>query len=91
MWLPAANQRTLSEIGHFRDVGPALKYYRINVTCLLVCLTRKVIDPDIVCVIGQGRLSCPMVCRRCRSAALRIFSPYITLIVEIYFLKIILA
>ena len=44
-------------IRHFRDIGPALKHYWINVTCLLVCLSREGIDPDNVCVIGQGRLS----------------------------------
>ena len=27
-------------------------------------------DPDIVCVIGQGRLSRPMMCLRSRSATL---------------------
>ena len=32
-------------------------------------------DPDIVCAIGQGRLFGPIVCLRCKSAALRIFSP----------------
>ena len=68
-------ERTLSGIGHFRDVGPALKHYWINVSCLLVYFSSDVIDPDIVCVIGQGRLSRPMVCRRCRSASLRIFTP----------------
>ena len=78
-WLSAANQRTLSEIGHFRDVGPALKHYWINVTCLLVCHSREVIDLDNVCVIGQGRLPRPIVCQRCRSAALRIFSQYLWL------------
>ena len=66
---------TLSEIGHFCDVGPALKHYWIHVGCLLFYFSSDVIDPDNVCVIGQGRLSRPMVCRRCRSASLRIFSP----------------
>ena len=56
----------MSEIGHFRDVGPALKQYWINIPCLLVwsvwsvslvCLSGDVIDPDNVCVIGQGKLS----------------------------------
>ena len=36
-------------------------------------------DPDIVCVIGQGRLSRPIMCLRCISAALRIFSPHMWL------------
>ena len=49
-------QRTLSELGHFRDVGPALKHYWINVSCLLVYLSINVIDPDNVCVIDQGYL-----------------------------------
>ena len=68
-------ERTLSEIGHFRDVGQALKHCWINVSCLLVYLSSDVIDPDNMCVISQGRLSHPMVCHRCRSALLRIFSP----------------
>ena len=68
-------ERTLSEIRHFRDSGPALKHYWIHVGCLLVYFSSDVIDPDNVCVIGQGRLSRPMVCRRCRSASLRIFLP----------------
>ena len=66
-------QQTLSGIGHFRIAGPALKHYWINVSCLLVYFSSDVIDPDNVCVIGQGRLSRPMVCRRCRSASLGIF------------------
>ena len=40
--------------GDFRDVGPALKHYCINVRCLLVYFSSDVIDPDNVCVIGQG-------------------------------------
>ena len=45
-------ERTLSEIGHFRDVGPAFKHYWINVSCLLFYHSSDVIDPDSVCVIG---------------------------------------
>ena len=64
--------------GHYRDVGPALKHHWINVTCLLVCRaytgrSSNVSDPDSVSVIGQGRLSRPMMCLRSRSAALRMF------------------
>ena len=33
----------------------------------------NVSDVDVSCVIGQGRPSRPIVCLRCRSAALRIF------------------
>ena len=75
-------QRTLSGIGHFRDVGPALKHYWINVIFLLVYFSSDVIDPDNVCVIGQGRLSRPMVCRRCRSASLRIFFTMLVAVVS---------
>ena len=39
---------------------------------------RDVTDPD-VCVIGQGRLSCPMMCLRTRSAALTMFLPQLWL------------
>ena len=49
----------------------------INVTCLLVCCTyckiQRCDDLDILCVIGQGRVSHPMICLRSRSAALRMF------------------
>ena len=55
-------ERTLSGIGDFRDVGPALKHYWINVSYLLIYFSSDVIDPDNMCVIGQGRLSHPMVC-----------------------------
>ena len=39
--------------------------------------SRNMIDPDNVCVIGQGRLSRPMMCQRCKSRPLRIFSPHL--------------
>ena len=58
-------KRTLTVIGH----------YWINASCLLVYLSSDVIDLDNVCVIGQGRLYRSMVCHRCRSASLGIFSP----------------
>ena len=35
-------------------------------------------DPDSLCVIGQGSLSRPMICLRCRSAYLRMF--FITIV-----------
>ena len=75
-------ERTLSGIGHFRDVGSALKHYWINVSCLLVYFSRDVIDPDNMCVIGQGRLSRPMVCRRYRLASLRIFFTMLVAVVS---------
>ena len=49
-------KRTLTVIGHWRAVGPALKHYWINASCLLVYLSSDVIDLYNVCVIGQGRL-----------------------------------
>ena len=36
-------------------------------------ISTDVSDLDIVCVIGQGRPSRPMMCLRSRSAALRMF------------------
>ena len=74
-------EQTLSEIGHWRAIGPALKHFWINASCLLVYLSSDVIDPDNVCVIGQGRLYLPMVCHRCRSASLRIFSSCFVVVV----------
>ena len=71
---------TLSGKGH--DVGPALKHYWITVSCLLVYFSSDVIDPDSVCAIGQGRLSRPMVCRRCRSASLGIFFTMLVAVVS---------
>ena len=64
--------------GHYRELGPASKQHWINVTCLLACrpytgMSSDVTDQDSVCVIGRGRLSRPIMCRRSSSAALRMF------------------
>ena len=74
MWSPTANELNLSEMGQFRDAGPALKRQHWNNSIKTTLDQCHLSDPDIVCVIGQGRLTCQMVCLRCRSAALRTFS-----------------
>ena len=52
-----------------------------RVCCRLhVEISRDVSDLDIVCVIGQGRPSRPMMCLRYRSATLRMFSTTIVAI-----------
>ena len=89
-WSLTANQQMLSEMGHFREEGPALKQHWVNVTCLLVCRAygterstdQRCDNPDIVCVIGQGRLSRPMICLRSRPAYLRMFSTTIVAMVS---------
>ena len=61
--------------GHLRDAGSALKQHWINVLVHWSVAYVEWADPDIVCVIGQGTLSRPIVCLRCRAPSLRIFSP----------------
>ena len=66
-----------------RSSSATLTLHCINVMCLSyvnVEISRDVSDLDIVCVIGQGRPSRPMMCRRSRSAALRMFATTIVAI-----------
>ena len=59
--------------GNLRDAGPALKQPESIALVYWCVIYEEWSDPDIVCVIGQGSISRPMVCLRCRSPALRIF------------------
>ena len=75
-WSPTTNQKMVSEIGHLRDVGPALKQHLINVTCLLVCCTCWKIEmwlTWIMCMWFVREEHLVMICLRSRSAALRMF------------------
>ena len=57
----------------FSLIDIALYQWHLSV---YVEISIDVSDLDVVCVIGQGRSSSPMVGLRCRSASLRIFLPH---------------
>ena len=52
-----------------------ISLYQCHMSVVHVEISRDVSDLVVVCLIGQGRLSRPIVCLRCRSTALRIFLP----------------
>ena len=62
-----------------RDAGPVLKQHWMNVTCSWSVAYVEWTDKDNVCVIGQGTLSRPIVCLRCRAPSLKKFSQHMWL------------